>query len=281
MEKPIVAALQMVSGNDVDANLERARLLIAHAAERGAQLLVLPEAFALFISNEQKQLGAGETGPDPRVRSFLAEQAARYKVWIVGGTIPLLDEHCAEDRGRPRAACLLFDDSGREVARYDKMHLFDVDVGDKQGSYRESNTFAPGHSVVTVPTPFGCVGLAVCYDLRFPELFQQLRLQGAEIIVIPSAFTRKTGLAHWLPLLRARAIETQCYFIGANQGGEHSAKRHTSGGSAIIDGWGNVLAEAPFGECVITAEIDLEKLKRERGTMPVIQHRKFEIKLKK
>jgi nitrilase len=280
MSTAIVAALQMVSGNDVETNLARAQLLIAQAADRGAQLLVLPEAFALFISNEQKQLGAGEAGAHPRVRAFLAEQAARHKVWIAGGTIPLLDEHCAADSGRPRAACLLFDDRGRESARYDKMHLFDVDVGDKQGSYRESNTFAPGDAVVTAQTPFGRVGLAICYDLRFPELFQLLRMQGAEIIAIPSAFTRKTGLAHWLPLLRARAIETQCYVIGANQGGQHSAKRHTSGGSAIIDSWGEVLAEAPFGEGVITAEIDLEKLKHERSTMPVLQHRRFDIALK-
>ena len=280
MKSATVAALQMVSGSDVAANLARAQNLIAQAAECGATLLVLPEAFALFISNEQKQLGASEAGPYPRVRNFLAEQAARYKIWIVGGTIPLLDLSCAIDSGRPRASCLLFDDQGREVARYDKMHLFDVDVGDKQGSYRESDTFAPGYSVVTFPTPFGCVGLSVCYDLRFPELFQQLRLQGAQIIVVPSAFTRATGLAHWLPLLRARAIETQCYFIGANQGGRHSEKRHTSGGSAIVDGWGTVLAEAPFGECVIRTEIDLEKLQRARNAMPVLQHRKFDNILK-
>lgn len=281
MGTTIVAAVQMVSGSSIEANLAQAERLLAQAAAQGAKLVVLPEAFALFISSEQKQLGASEAGAQPRVRTFLAEQAARHKVWIVGGTVPLLDENCAADRGRPRAACLLFDDSGRDVARYDKMHLFDVEVGDKQGRYCESDTFAPGDSVVTVATPFGCVGLAVCYDLRFPELFQQLRLQGAEIVAVPSAFTRATGLAHWLPLLRARAIETQCFFIGANQGGQHSAKRHTSGGSAIIDSWGNVLAEAPFGECVITTAIDLKKLQRERSSMPVVQHRKFDITLKK
>jgi nitrilase len=281
MNTAMIAALQMVTGSSIEANLVQAERLIAEAAAQGAKLLVLPEAFALFISGEQKQLGASEAGPQPRVRTFLAEQAARHGVWIVGGTVPLLDESCAVDRGRPRAACLVFDDSGREVARYDKMHLFDVDVGDKQGRYCESDTFAPGNTVVTVTTPFGCVGLAVCYDLRFPELFLQLRLQGAEIIALPSAFTRATGLAHWLPLLRARAIETQCILIGANQGGQHSAKRHTSGGSTIIDSWGTVLAEAPFGECVITAAIDLKKMQRERSAMPVLQHRKFDIALKK
>lgn len=277
--RPIVAALQMVSGADIEVNLANAADLIAQAAVAGAQLLVLPEAFALFISNEQQQLGAREAGAQPRVRQFLAEQAARHKIWLVGGTIPILDEGLVLDENlvRPRAACLLFDDSGNEVARYDKMHLFDVDVGDRQGSYRESNTYAHGDRVVTVDTPFGRIGLSICYDLRFAELFQLLRDDGAEIIVVPSAFTRKTGLAHWLPLLRARAIETQCYVIGANQGGEHSATRHTSGGSAIIDSWGEVLAEAGFGEGIVTATIDREKIKRERAAMPVAQHRRFKI----
>jgi nitrilase len=208
------------------------------------------------------------------VRQFLAAQAAQHRVWLVGGTVPVL----GTQQTLPHAACFVFDDSGTEVARYHKMHLFDVDVGDRQGSYRESATFVHGAAAaVTVATPFGCLGLAVCYDLRFPELFQLLRAQGAEIIAVPSAFTRRTGLAHWLPLLRARAIETQCYLLGANQGGQHNAARHTSGGSAIIDSWGEVLAEAAFGECCIVAEIDLDKLQRERAAMPVQQHRRFKI----
>jgi len=271
MSRPIVAALQMVSGADIDTNLAHAEKLIAQAAAQGAKLIVLPEAFALFLGSEQKQLGAIEASSTPRVRAFLAEQALRHRVWLIGGTIPVLDH----DLQRPRAACFVLDDNGREVARYDKIHLFDVDVGDRQGSYRESDSYQHGTDIVTVQTPFGCVGIAVCYDLRFPELFQLLRAQGAEILVLPSAFTRATGLAHWLPLLRARAIETQCYMIGANQGGQHSSKRHTSGGSVIIDSWGEVLAEVGFGEAVITAEIDLEKLHKERRAMPVTQHRKF------
>lgn len=271
--QPIIAAVQMVSGPEIETNLARAADLIARAADNGAQLIVLPEAFALFLGGEQRELGAREAGAQPRVRHFLAEQAARYKAWIVGGTIPLLEK----DTQPPRAACLVFDSNGNEAARYDKMHLFDVDVGDKQGSYRESDTYAHGNGVVTVATPFGRLGLAVCYDLRFAELFQLLRDDGAEIIALPSAFTRKTGLAHWLPLLRARAIETQCYIIGANQGGMHSKKRQTSGGSVIIDSWGEVLAEVGFGECIITATIDREKIQRERAAMPVAQHRRFKI----
>ncbi len=282
--RPRVAALQMVSSNDVGANLASAARLIAQAAQTGAQLLVLPEAFALFGGGQQ-ELGLSEASAQPRIRDFLAEQAARHRIWIVGGTIPLLDKKSLLDSAprleaelqRPRAACLLFDSSGSEVARYDKMHLFDVDVGDHQGSYRESDTYTRGDTVVVADTPCGRIGLAVCYDLRFPELFQLLRERGAEIIALPSAFTRKTGLAHWLPLLRARAIETQCYVIGANQGGVHTAKRHTSGGSAIIDSWGEVCAEAGFGACVITAVIDREKMQRERAAMPVQQHRRFKI----
>jgi len=269
-----VAAVQMVSGAEVERNLEAAARGIGRAAAAGAKLVVLPEAFALFISNEQHLLGAREAGPGARVRPFLAEQAACHGVWLVGGTLPLLEPGAG---GRPRAACLVYDDGGREVARYDKMHLFDVDVGDRQGSYRESDTFCPGVAAATVATPFGVLGLSVCYDLRFPELYQWLRAQGAELIAVPSAFTRRTGLAHWLPLLRARAIETQCYLIGANQGGEHNAKRSTSGGSAIIDGWGKVLAEAPFGEACIVAEVDRERLRAERLAMPVAQHRRFRV----
>lgn len=270
-----VAAIQMVSGADIDANLRCAARLVERAAGDGAGLIVLPETFALFLASEQRALGLAEAGAVPKVRTFLAGQAAKHRVWIVGGTLPLVD---ARDP-RPRAACLVYDDSGAEVARYDKLHLFDVDVGDKQGRYCESDTFCPGDTALArvVDTPFGKLGLAVCYDLRFAELFQSLRDQGAELFAVPSAFTRRTGLAHWLPLLRARAIETQCLVIGANQGGEHNARRQTSGGSVIINSWGDVLAEAGFGEAVVCAPFDLEQIRRERLAMPVQQHRRFRV----
>lgn len=277
----MVAALQMVSTDQPEHNLATAARLIEQAARAGAKLVVLPEAFALFISGEQQQLGTREAGDQPLVYRFLASQAALHRIWLVGGTVPFLEP----GESRPRAACRVFDDTGAEVGRYDKLHLFDVDVADGQGSYRESDTFmrgAPGAStqddgVVVIDTPFGRVGLAVCYDLRFAELFIQLRARGAQIIVVPSAFTRRTGLAHWLPLLRARAIETQCYLIGANQGGIHNEKRQTSGGSVIVDSWGEVLSEAGFGEACVIAEIDLVKLEKERAAMPVMQHRRFGI----
>ncbi len=273
MSESRIAALQMISGADLETNLATAARLIERAAGDGARLAVLPESFALFLSHAQRDLGAREADRTlARVRPFLAEQAARHRIWLVGGTLPLTEA----DDPRPRAACLVIDDSGAEVARYDKVHLFDVEVGDAQGRYCESDTFCPGAPrVVVVPTPVGRLGLAVCYDLRFAELFTLLRMQGAELIAVPSAFTRQTGLAHWLPLLRARAIETQCWLIGANQGGRHSSKRSTSGGSVIIDGWGTVRAEAGFGEAVLTAAVDLEQLQRWRAAMPVINHRRF------
>jgi nitrilase len=285
IERTVVAAVQMVSTNEPEVNLAAAARLIERAARAGAKLVVLPEAFALFISGEQQRLGEREAGDQPLVHRFLSSQAALHRIWLVGGTVPFLEP----GETRPRAACRVFDDTGAEVARYDKLHLFDVDVADGQGSYRESDTFTRGaltavasdddaasdDGVVVVDTPFGRLGIAVCYDLRFAELFIRMRALGAQIIVVPSAFTRRTGLAHWLPLLRARAIETQCYLIGANQGGIHSEKRQTSGGSAIVDGWGEVLGEAGFGEACVLAEINLAKLEKERAAMPVMGHRRF------
>lgn len=274
-----VAAIQMVSGTDLETNLRSAARLVERAASDGAKLIVLPETFALFLAAEQRELGQREagvkSGPDARVRPFLAALAAQYGVWLVGGTLPIVDA----DDPRPRAACLVFDASGAEVARYDKLHLFNVDVGDKQGRYCESDTFCPGDvaRISVVDTPFGKLGLSVCYDLRFAELYQTLRDRGADIIAVPSAFTLRTGLAHWLPLLRARAIETQTFLIGANQGGAHSEKRHTSGGSAIISNWGEVLGEAGFGEAVVIADLDLAQMRREREAMPVASHRRFDV----
>lgn len=268
-----IAALQMVSGGDVEANLAQAGALLASAAAQGAQLVVLPETFALFNAAAQAALGAQEAGPAARVRPFLAEQAARYGLYIVAGTLPLLD------RGdpRPRAATLVFDPAGREVGRYDKLHLFDVAVADGHGRYCESATFEPGEAISVVSTPWGGLGLAVCYDLRFPELFQALRRAGASLLAVPAAFTRHTGLAHWLPLLRARAIETQCLVIGANQGGRHGATRFTSGGSAIVDAWGEVVGEAGFGSGVIIATVDLAAQAALRRDMPVAAHRRFDV----
>lgn len=272
MSLPRVAALQMVSTHSLDHNLARAAGLIRQAAEQGAALVVLPETFALFSASKQLALGIEESFGSAKVQTFLQQQAIEHAVWIVAGTIPMASSETSQ---RVRAACLVYNAHGQQLARYDKIHLFDVDVTDKQGSYRESNTFEAGSKLVVVDSPVGRLGIAVCYDLRFPELFRAMFDQGVDVIALPSAFTLTTGEAHWLPLLRARAIENQCYMIGVNQGGRHSRTRVTSGGSAIIDGWGTVIEEAGRGESCLLADIDVLRLAELRKAMPVAQHRRL------
>lgn len=271
-----VAALQMVSTNILEDNLKVAATLIAEAGAAGAQLVVLPETFAMFSTKQQLPLGRQEASAGAIVRPFIAEQAKKNKLWIVAGSIPVAaDQSEIAVQDRVLSACFVVNDCGEECGRYDKIHLFDAQVEDQQGSYRESDTFAAGNEVVIVDTPVGRLGLAICYDIRFPELFRIMFERGVDLIAIPAAFTLLTGKAHWLPLLRARAIENQCYIVGANQGGEHSKSRSTSGGSVIIDGWGKVLAEAGMGERCIVAEVDLAALNKQRKAMPVASHQRF------
>jgi len=276
-----VAVLQMSSTTDVDCNLECAERLIADAVQQAAKLVVLPENFALLGVSDPYPAGLREAKnaePDT-LREWLASMARKYAVWLVAGSIPmanrpdgsLLEKHV-------RAVCLVLNDLGEEVARYDKIHLFDVDVADAYGSYRESDTVEPGDQVVLVDTPCGRLGLSICYDLRFPELFHQLRQQGAEIISVPSAFTAKTGEAHWQVLLRARAIETQCYLLAPNQCGQHSETRQSYGHSMIVDAWGKVAASRQDRPGVIVADIDLERLAEVRQRMPVVQHSRLTFK---
>ncbi|WP_019529736.1 carbon-nitrogen hydrolase family protein [Dasania marina] len=272
-----IAAIQMLSGSKLDENLARAEILMAQAVAQGAQLLVLPEVFAMFASAQQYTVGVAEATGKAPIRQFLAQQARKHKVWIVAGSIPIAD---AGSSSKVYAASLLFNDRGEECARYNKLHLFDVDVADKHGSYRESDTFVPGNDVVVFATPFGRLGMAICYDLRFPEFFRAMFAEGVDMISVPAAFTRKTGEAHWLPLLRARAIENQCYIIGANQGGDHDNGRETSGGSAIIDGWGKILAQADKGEACVVANMDLASLQQLRLAMPIQQHQRFTVQAK-
>ena len=273
-----LAAIQMISGEDVEKNLGEAELLVKRAAEDGARLAVLPENFAVFDTRQLFESGCREQA-EKYISSFVASLAREHKLWVVAGTIPRRDRISggAVQEGRVRAACLVVNELGEEVARYDKIHLFDVEVGDAQGQYRESDSVEPGDRVVVVDTPVGKLGLSVCYDLRFPELFTLLCQQGAEIVTVPSAFTWDTGRAHWDILLRARAIENLCYVVGANQGGQNTPKRRTWGHSSIIDPWGTVMASIEEGPGVVSAEIDLERQRQVRERMPVLAHKKFTV----
>ncbi|MEH6354832.1 MAG: carbon-nitrogen hydrolase family protein [Marinobacter sp.] len=273
----LVAALQMVSGHELQDNLNAAAALLQQAAEAGVKVAVLPENFAVLASDQMLPCGQQEAGNQSVIRAFLAQQAKTLKLWIVGGSLPLAmrpDGSVIADR--VRASCLVFNDLGDEVARYDKIHLFDAQVDDAHGQYRESDTFEAGNQVVTVDTPVGRLGLAVCYDLRFPELFRALREKGADWVCLPSAFTWKTGNAHWHALIRARAIENQLYVVAAGQGGYNSSQRRTYGHSLICDPWGSVLAEvSEDGPGMATAALDKHWLDQLRQQMPVWSHRRL------
>ena len=271
-----VAAIQMVSTRDIEANLQEARRLLQDAAGRGASVAVLPENFAVLSTHQMVDCGRTEAGSEAVIRSFLAAQAKALGIWIVGGSLPLaVRPNGSEIPDRIRASCLVFDDEGREVARYDKIHLFDAMVEDAHGQYRESDTFEPGDQVVTVDTPAGRLGLAICYDLRFPELFRELRAREVEWVCLPSAFTWQTGDAHWHALIRARAIENQVWVVAAGQGGQNSERRRTYGHSLICDPWGRVVTEHAEGPGVVVAELDRDHLGELRRRMPVWEHRRL------
>lgn len=262
-----VAVIQMNSTDNLAENLRQAELLIAQAAHAGAKLIVLPEMFVLIGKNETDKLKLVEAAGQGIIQTFLANQALTHKVWLVGGTVPI----AAHDPYKVRAACFLYDAMGKPVARYDKIHMFDVLVGDHV--YQESKTIEAGDRIIVVETSFGKLGLAVCYDIRFPEFAQHMVELGAEIIAVPTAFTRTTGQAHWEILIRSLAIQTQCYVLAACQTGQHANGRETFGNSMIIDPWGSVLACLPKGIGTLTAEIDLAYLKQIRDNMPLQQQR--------
>ncbi len=265
-----VAAIQMVSGADVDANLDEAARLISTAVSAGAEFVVLPENFAIMPTEDAGQLQVMERDGDGPIQEFLSAQAHQNHIWLVGGSIPLV----SSQPSKVRAACLLFNDRGERVARYDKLHLFDVRL-DNGEEYSESLTSEPGESVVVVDSPIGRLGLTICYDLRFPEIFRQMLDQGAEIFSVPSAFTATTGKVHWEILLRARAIENLAYVIGAGQGGSHSSGRETYGDSIVIDPWGKVINRLARGPGIVTAGIDRKRLEKLRRSLPSIEHRRL------
>lgn len=269
-----LAALQMLSGDDLAANQAQAEALLRQAAAAGARLAVLPENFALFGAARHRELALCL----PDILQWLAALARELNLWIVAGTLPAAQrpDGSAIDDGRVRASSYLLGADGAIKARYDKIHLFDVEVADAQGRYQESATFEPGEAVVVVDTPVGRLGLSVCYDLRFPELFRRLAAAGAELVAVPAAFTHVTGEAHWQVLLRARAIENQVYVIGAGQGGQHTPERQTWGHSQIIDPWGRVLAERlATGPGLVLADYDAQAQLALRQRMPVLRHKRL------
>lgn len=261
----------MASSPSISANLLEAEKLIAEAVKAGAKLVALPENFALMGDHEQDKIKVKETDGLGIIQSFLENTAKKYAVWIVGGTIPI----AGDNENKVRAACLIYNDKGQRVARYDKVHLFDVHVPNTNEVYRESDSIESGNDFLVVDTPFGRMGVAVCYDLRFPEFFRKMSEQGVDFIVIPSAFTAETGAAHWELLLRARAIENLCYVIAPNQGGFHKNGRRTFGHSMIIDPWGVVLDCYKTGSGFVSAEIEHDRIVKIRAGFPVLTHRRF------
>lgn len=267
------AALQMTSGADVPRNLAVARDLLEQARADGATIAALPENFAFMGRGEEAKLAVAEAPGEGPIQAFLAEAARELRLWIVGGTVPLSIDGVAT---HVAAACLVCDAEGTVRARYDKIHLFDVDVPGKPETHRESRSVRPGSAPVVVDTPAGRLGLAVCYDLRFPELFRALLARGAEWYTLPSAFTVPTGRAHWEILVRARAVENLCHVVAPAQSGFHADGRETHGDTMIVEPWGRVLARLPRGTGVITAELDLERQRRLREDFPAVRHRRLE-----
>lgn len=266
-----VAAIQMASGPNVNANLLEAERLIGRAAKAGAKLVVLPENFAIMGMTEYDKVKVRESDGKGPMQSFLADVSARYGIWLVGGTVPM----AARDPAKVNAACLVYNDKGQRVARYDKIHLFDVLLPESGEHYNESATIESGGDIVVIDTPFGRLGLAICYDLRFPELFRRMVQEQVEIIAIPSAFTAITGRAHWEPLVRARAIENLSYVIASAQGGYHANGRETHGDSMIVDPWGIVQDRLPRGSGVVVSDIDLHRLADIRRSFPALEHRRI------
>jgi len=260
-----IAAVQMISSPDVTPNLATAGRLIAEAAAAGARLVALPEYFPLIGATDIDRLAARETDGNGPIQDFLADAARKHGIWLVGGSIPLL----AQDPRKLRNACLVFDPQRNRVARYDKIHLFDFRKGEE--AYDEAATIERGDRVVAFDCPLGRVGISICYDLRFPELFRALG--ECDLLVLPAAFTETTGRAHWEILLRARAIENQCFVLAAAQGGRHPNGRMTHGNSMVIDPWGEVLARMDKGEGVVLAELDPQRLVETRSSLPALKHR--------
>jgi predicted amidohydrolase len=261
-----VALIQMVSSSNIADNLAQVTHWMKVAKEKQVDLVVLPENFAMMGVHESDKCQIAEQEGQGPIQEKISALAKALGLWVVAGTIPLKTQG-----SKVKASCFVYDDHGLSVARYDKIHLFDVRVGDQE-AYQESLTIEAGSSLVVVDTPVGKIGLTICYDLRFPELYLELMLKGAQLFTVPSAFTAVTGAAHWNPLLRARAIENLSYVLAANQGGHHDNGRQTYGHSMVVSPWGTVLEQKETGSGLVSASIDLQELQRLRQQFPCTEH---------
>ena len=266
MSRLTVSLVQLCSGRDIGFNLEAVEQLLDVSLPEEVNILVLPECFSRMggpVAEQGKDAG--------RICHWMTEIAKKYQCWLIGGSVPVFEEQY----GRSYAACFVYNPQGEEVARYNKIHLFDAEVDDPTGCYRESDDYIPGNDVVVVDIDGVRLGLSICYDLRFPELYRKMVDQGAHILCIPAAFTKATGEAHWEVLLRARAIENQSYVLAANQCGQHSRKRQTYGHSMIIDPWGSIITQAKNDPIVISAKLDMSNLQRIRQKLPCLNHKRL------
>ena len=260
-----VAAIQMASSPHVTPNLTEAERLIGLAANQGAKVVVLPEYFCIMGAKEHDKVQVREKDGDGPIQRFLAKMAKKHKIWLIGGSVPLVSHF----PNKVRNSCLVYNDKGEQVARYDKIHLFGLDLGTEH--YHEENTIEPGDKIVVVETPYGKIGLSICYDLRFPELYRAMG--EVDIIVVPAAFTETTGKAHWETLIRARAIENLCYVIASAQGGYHLSGRETHGNSMIVDPWGVILDRLPRGSGIVIASINTQYQASLRNSLPALKHK--------
>ena len=260
-----IAAIQMASGPNVEGNLHEAGRLVAMAAQQGAKLVALPEYFAIMGMRDRDKVAVREAEGKGPIQQFLSDTAKKHKIWLVGGSVPLV----ASVPGKVRNSCLLYDDKGELAARYDKIHLFGLDLGNEH--FHEETTIEAGSEVVVVDSPFGRLGLSVCYDLRFPELYRAMK--GVDIILVPSAFTETTGKVHWETLIRARAIENLAYVLAPAQGGYHLSGRETHGNSMIVDPWGVILDRLPRGSGVVIAGVNPLYQASLRKSLPALTHR--------
>ncbi|MDI1362261.1 carbon-nitrogen hydrolase family protein [Methylotenera sp.] len=260
-----IAAIQMASGPQVSANLNEAERLIEVAANQGAKLVALPEYFAIMGLKETDKVAVREEEGKGPIQAFLSKMAKKHKIWLVGGSVPLSSNF----PNKVRNSCLVYDDKGKQVARYDKIHLFGLDLGNEH--YHEEKTIESGNEIQVVDTPFGKIGLSICYDLRFPELYRAMG--EVSMIIVPAAFTDTTGRAHWETLIRARAIENLCYVVAPAQGGYHLSGRETHGNSMIVDPWGVILDRLPRGSGVVIATMNPQYQASLRKSLPALKHR--------